>query len=153
VTRVKWTLRVGFEPTREDPIWFQVKRLNHSAIAAAHWAELCCNAGFFRCQPFAGGRLCKTRIYYRFTVTSKACRDPGLNQGPSDLQSDALPTELSRLERLWRVICGQTLYVKKWSSIILQTSILHCAVARKLCFVGRTELVLVGHVLSVDWLT
>ena len=28
------TLRVGFEPTREDPIWFLVKRLNHSAIAA-----------------------------------------------------------------------------------------------------------------------
>ena len=27
-------LRVGFEPTREDPIWFLVKRLNHSAIAA-----------------------------------------------------------------------------------------------------------------------
>ena len=26
-----------------------------------------------------------------------ACRDPGSNQGPSDLQSDALPTELSRL--------------------------------------------------------
>ena len=25
------------------------------------------------------------------------CRDPGLNQGPSDLQSDALPTELLRL--------------------------------------------------------
>ena len=25
------------------------------------------------------------------------CLDPGLNQGPSDLQSDALPTELSRL--------------------------------------------------------
>ena len=24
------------------------------------------------------------------------CRDPGSNQGPSDLQSDALPTELSR---------------------------------------------------------
>ena len=28
------SLRVGFEPTREDPIWFRVKRLNHSAIAA-----------------------------------------------------------------------------------------------------------------------
>ena len=27
----------------------------------------------------------------------KACRDPGSNRGPSDLQSDALPTELSRL--------------------------------------------------------
>ena len=41
----------------------------------------------------------------------KFCRDPGLfrvhanspdlNQGPSDLQSDALPTELSR--QLWEV--------------------------------------------------
>ena len=26
-----------------------------------------------------------------------ACRDPGSNRGPSDLQSDALPAELSRL--------------------------------------------------------
>ena len=31
----KITLRAGFEPTREDPIGFQVQRLNHSAIAAA----------------------------------------------------------------------------------------------------------------------
>ena len=29
------------------------------------------------------------------------CRDPGLKRGPSDLQSDALPTELSR--QLWPV--------------------------------------------------
>ena len=28
----------------------------------------------------------------------KSCRDPGSNRGPSDLRSDALPTELSRLE-------------------------------------------------------
>ena len=28
------TLRAGFEPTRENPIGFQVQRLNHSAIAA-----------------------------------------------------------------------------------------------------------------------
>ena len=27
----------------------------------------------------------------------KECRDPGSNRGPSDLRSDALPTELSRL--------------------------------------------------------
>ena len=38
------SLRVGFEPTREDPIWFLVKRLNHSAIAAClmrwwHWSK------------------------------------------------------------------------------------------------------------------
>ena len=30
-------------------------------------------------------------------LVKKKCLDPGLNQGPSDLQSDALPTELSRL--------------------------------------------------------
>ena len=39
------SLRVGFEPTREDPIWFRVKRLNHSAIAAYKtndvWNEKC----------------------------------------------------------------------------------------------------------------
>ena len=28
---------------------------------------------------------------------AKLCRDPGSSRGPSDLQSDALPTELSRL--------------------------------------------------------
>ncbi len=28
---------------------------------------------------------------------SEQCRDPGSNRGPSDLQSDALPAELSRL--------------------------------------------------------
>ena len=46
--------------------------------------------------------------WIRFSITCgfdfwhlKMCRDPGLNQGPSDLQSDALPTELSRLARKW----------------------------------------------------
>jgi hypothetical protein len=31
------------------------------------------------------------------TEPSKNCRDPGSNRGPLDLQSNALPTELSRL--------------------------------------------------------
>ena len=30
-------------------------------------------------------------------VSHQACRNPGLNQGPLDLQSNALPTELFRL--------------------------------------------------------
>ena len=30
------SLRAGFEPAREDPIGFQVQRLNHSAITAHH---------------------------------------------------------------------------------------------------------------------
>ncbi len=33
----------------------------------------------------------------------KTCRDPGSNRGPLDLQSNALPTELSRL----LLICDQ----------------------------------------------
>ena len=46
-------------------------------------------------------RLNSTRIRFRTTCGFdfwhlKMCRDPGLNQGPSDLQSDALPAELSR---------------------------------------------------------
>ena len=36
---------------------------------------------------------CSTKLSYQ----SGACRHPGSNQGPSDLQSDALPTELKRL--------------------------------------------------------
>ena len=31
------------------------------------------------------------------TGCAQNCRDPGLNRGPLDLQSNALPTELSRL--------------------------------------------------------
>ena len=34
-------------------------------------------------------------------TTWKICRDPGSNQGPSDLRSDAFPNELSRLQSAW----------------------------------------------------
>ena len=51
---------------------------------------------------------CINMKFYKNKILEKSCRDPGLfrthagasspylNQGPSDLQSDALPTELSR---------------------------------------------------------
>ena len=45
----------------------------------------------------------RRRTHYLFgkhIKTETNCRDPGSNQGPSDLQSDALPTELSR-HMLW----------------------------------------------------
>ena len=35
----KLSLRAGFEPAREDPIGFQVQRLNHSAITAHDTTE------------------------------------------------------------------------------------------------------------------
>ena len=33
---------------------------------------------------------------FRFILPEKKCRDPGSNRGPLDLQSNALPTELSQ---------------------------------------------------------
>ena len=34
------SLRAGFEPAREDPIGFQVQRLNHSAITAWNLGQI-----------------------------------------------------------------------------------------------------------------
>ena len=36
-------------------------------------------------------------LYWMLYIRKKTCRNPGLNQGPLDLQSNALPTELFRL--------------------------------------------------------
>ena len=50
-----------------------------------------------------------TKVSGSILGTLKICRDPGLNQGPSDLQSDALPTELSRRCNMSSIIlCGGT---------------------------------------------
>ena len=35
----------------------------------------------------------RKRLKLSRELEAKKCRDPGLNRGPSDLQSDALPTE------------------------------------------------------------
>ena len=50
----------------------------------------------------AQGGILKSRIFGK-------CRDPGSNRGPSDLQSDALPTELSRLCLCWGCACHRRL--------------------------------------------
>ena len=42
--------------------------------------------------------------YSPSSARSPTCRDPGSNQGPSDLQSDAPPPELSRLGKTWKVV-------------------------------------------------
>ena len=40
--------------------------------------------------------MCIVYIVQAKKKKKKSCRDPGSNQGPLDLQSNALPTELSR---------------------------------------------------------
>ena len=47
----------------------------------------------------------------------KRCRDPGLNWGPSDLRSDALPAELSRLLTLASKILSYA-----WARVVRVTS-------------------------------
>ena len=52
-------------------------------------------------------------VYYVACIRIKVCRDQGSNQGPLDLQSNALPTELSRL--LQQVQKCLSIYtVSKW---------------------------------------
>ncbi len=53
---------------------------------------------FGRIDDPDSGRFDDPDCFDRYrTVISKNCRDPGSNRGPLDLQSNALPTELSRL--------------------------------------------------------
>ena len=49
-----------------------------------------------------GGGLVRCR--YAARAGEGVCRDPGSSWGPSDLRSDALPTELSRLWQEWRTV-------------------------------------------------
>ena len=102
-----------------------------SASGADEWSRLSSNSRRFRSSPYeacslAGGpwhsraHIRKEQrssvfvikfILFRHHSFSKdrngmgnliTCRDPGSNWGPPDLQSDALPTELSRLKRVSR---------------------------------------------------
>ena len=41
--------------------------------------------------------LKRVRVEKKLDHSREKCRDPGSNRGPLDLQSNALPTELSRL--------------------------------------------------------
>ena len=59
--------------------------------------------------------------------TETTCRDPGSNQGPSDLQSDALPTELSRLVNIKSVFLGHTFHVNT-------LHLMHCAPTHSTAF-------------------
>ena len=49
-------------------------------------------------------------------AVKKNCRDPGLNQGPSDLQSDALPSELVPHD------CIRSSYIVNYLAILLTFS-------------------------------
>ena len=83
---------VGFDLTWVDTIGLAGRRMNHAAkvsmVASLGPANL-----FTPCKHKPRTVPGKQELM----ETNKLCRDPGSNRGPSDLQSDALPTELSRL--------------------------------------------------------
>ena len=61
-------------------------RLTNNMFSEMKHAEICRHMGRLAKNMFSEMKHAET------------CRDPGSNRGPSDLQSDALPTELSRLD-------------------------------------------------------
>ena len=72
-------------------------------------------------QLWRAGHLAKSKDTFRPLITKpasvrlmqiaqKTCRDPGSNRGPLDLQSNALPTELSR-QLQEKLACMTTLRV------------------------------------------
>ena len=69
------------------------EELKPEATLASHMVQW---LGYPAFTPKAWWVRLITSKYYCLTIQNY-CRDPGSNQGPSDLQSDALPTELSRL--------------------------------------------------------
>ena len=54
---------------------------------AAYWKKL---------HIASAGEMIENHKARHGIIPKGSCRDPGSNRGPSDLQSDALPTELSR---------------------------------------------------------
>ena len=50
--------------------------------------------------------------------SAQNCRDPGSNRGPPDLQSDALPTELSRLENGSITLCKGSFHLVVYLPLI-----------------------------------
>ena len=68
---------------------------------------LCGLPGWSMQSAVCGGiaRIARAGAHKRLTERNGCnegmCRDPGSNRGPSDLRSDALPTELSRLWLKW----------------------------------------------------
>ena len=68
-------------------------------------------------------------------MKKKSCRDPGSNQGPLDLQSNALPTELSRLHTS-QLVQYKITYRELNSPVSIESSCVES------CWVGRLSLAL-----------
>ena len=57
----------------------------------------------------------------RSTELLRECREPGLNQRPPDLQSGALPTELSRPKALYFIVINNFAELSKRIFIYILT--------------------------------
>ena len=76
------------------------------------WKTLQC------CKMHLSAFSTRVNLCIRLAFDFGKCRDPGLNQGPSDLQSDALPTELSRLGFMSACILREGKQLRKRPKIV-----------------------------------
>ena len=67
----------------------------------------------------------------------KLCRDPGSNRGPLDLQSNALPTELSRLLLDKRVCHTKTTSPQNLREICRSVNIIFGKLQHRMLLLGR----------------
>ena len=67
------------------------RKISNLIIFVKHFAKF---VHHFTCYRITA--IVRLVLLLRQLDLQRTCRDPGLNQGPTDLQSDALPTELSR---------------------------------------------------------
>ena len=82
---------MGFEPTRA----FCTSELESDALTTRPWCQsLKVLPGF---EPGSPDSESEVLTSYTIRPDLQKCHLLGSNQGPSDLQSDALPTELKRL--------------------------------------------------------
>ena len=86
-----------------------------------------------RCNIASCWTACRALSYSIHTLVLlllPACRDPGSSRGPSDLQSDALPAELSRL---LKIISADPLIVKAHAGVAASRGLTRAAAVLTKC--------------------